>query len=1352
MGRHRFLHMKFTPALLIILCIVFPSFPGHVTIVTVITLAIFCTKFFKGNKLLSTLFVFLTLLPITLLFEPNVIPPDLNQVEERLDLAISSLGRPDFLDRHADLFNDWENHESEIYTILDNASSKSQVAYTLVDLNFNPRIWSGHVFSDDYSGLSQEQLFWIFRDNRAILAKIIPYPNQESRSFNLISELLVVSGNILDRPQAWYQKQHEGTPYQPIQWMTREFPVSRFFQPVFTLQKQSTPEPDPGIMDALPVNVQWVPFHDAFSPRELVALIWVATFCLLIFFYFHDESHWNKSNNHWRLALSGGCLLILSLPLSIELDYLQVFSNSFFSAWNVGNLLASPYHLITFFLFLYLFIKNAINDPRLNHITSRSLFRFLPKSTLTLTLLSLAFFPNWMQRNTQVSLCHPKEAFLGTGSFLVFFASLLILNLFIHLLLQSRKPSPVLMILVQFACFYWAPLPISLSLLSLWFILELNRIPGYKTKLNAPWFHRALTALLVSSMFYFQLVSFGNRELHQFIQKDWLQEATLVDQENHNRVMRVLDAFKTYQHQFSSFDNSYLASWLAKRSGLSEEAVEYSLLITTSEGDTISRAENKISLDSIAYEFAPSNRIEYLPEPLGSSRILLFRRPFEHHGESGELVIAITDRFQNLTSTKRTSSLFQNEGLEVPFKHGSVALKVYDKSGNPLNDLENPSQIPKEAFNKLQTKPFFSIQHKNTTQYFFNDNQRLFMIRIGSVTPIFLLARFLLIFVFCWGILTLLHRSEKLKKRTLFQLYARSFRFRLATLFFSVSLFPILMLLALFFGNFKNNQLQHELKQLIQQAFRIQSTFDPSSMMQFKETGDISLFEFGSLVETTYPELFSSGMLSSRMPFQTWKKLLNKDVSYCLEKVKTELPFSLNAVYLTHANQTVLGITHYADSVQFREELEDKLEVVFSLTFLILIGTSFFALNFSRVFMRPIASITRSATKMQRSVKQKPIPTFQKQNDLNRMIHAFNSMQEKITWNEKERQSQIDLLTLTLETMKTGLIGLNPQREIILCNKAFFAFFPSLKDPESGESIHPTLSPFKPRSELNLEKIYRVIPDLKNLFDSQKSISLSIRKNNQPQESIILCRLDIRHIEESKQGLKYIFLFEDITPQIETSRLKAWSEMARRIAHEIKNPLTPIQLEIDHINALYQDNHPNFKEALQEASIEIRTQLHKTATEFGDYARPVALDMKLQYLLPIVKECVSSYERTQDRIKINLKIQDNPLINVDMALTKKAISNLLINSYEAMHEGSILLQMKTENRNLILTLEDNGPGIDLDEKGKIFEAYFSTKTRGTGLGLAIAKKSFEAQGAGLTLDKNFDDGTRFFISFPVHET
>jgi len=240
---------------------------------------------------------------------------------------------------------------------------------------------------------------------------------------------------------------------------------------------------------------------------------------------------------------------------------------------------------------------------------------------------------------------------------------------------------------------------------------------------------------------------------------------------------------------------------------------------------------------------------------------------------------------------------------------------------------------------------------------------------------------------------------------------------------------------------------------------------------------------------------------------------------------------------------------------------------------------------------------------------------------------------------------------------------------------------------------------------------------------------------------------------EKAVDLRGILAIEDTTDAVAASRFKAWSEMASRVAHEIKNPLTPIRLEIDHLNRLYKDDHPDFGTALDEASREILDQvrhLQRIATEFGDYARPATLEPEQVDLSTLVESILAPYEKTLAEMTFVKELPAGFACRADARLLRRALHNIIVNALQAMDSvGELRVRLFAEKGMAHLWVEDTGPGIPVEERDKVFDAYFSTKDQGTGLGLVIARKYINLHGGTLAVDDHYVSGTRFIIRLPL---
>jgi two-component system nitrogen regulation sensor histidine kinase NtrY len=233
-----------------------------------------------------------------------------------------------------------------------------------------------------------------------------------------------------------------------------------------------------------------------------------------------------------------------------------------------------------------------------------------------------------------------------------------------------------------------------------------------------------------------------------------------------------------------------------------------------------------------------------------------------------------------------------------------------------------------------------------------------------------------------------------------------------------------------------------------------------------------------------------------------------------------------------------------------------------------------------------------------------------------------------------------------------------------------------------------------------------------------------------------------------------LLLVEDITDIIRSNRLSAWAEMARRVAHEVKNPLTPIQLSIEHLTKVYKDRSENFAEVLRECSETILKQvkaLRRLVSDFSLYGRPGALNKTDVNLESFLKDLVSSYRLPQG-IDLDAKISVGlPQIKMDADKVRGALMNIIENGLQAMNgSGKIFLSAeKTQDSFVRILIRDSGRGVPADVVPRLFEPYFSTKTGGTGLGLAIARKNIEDNGGKIHVESKEGKGTTVTVELPV---
>ncbi len=239
-----------------------------------------------------------------------------------------------------------------------------------------------------------------------------------------------------------------------------------------------------------------------------------------------------------------------------------------------------------------------------------------------------------------------------------------------------------------------------------------------------------------------------------------------------------------------------------------------------------------------------------------------------------------------------------------------------------------------------------------------------------------------------------------------------------------------------------------------------------------------------------------------------------------------------------------------------------------------------------------------------------------------------------------------------------------------------------------------------------------------------------------------------------------VLVFDDESEFARATRDSAWSEVARRLAHEIKNPLTPIQLAAERMRRKLLERLPaEDRDVLDRATHTIVAQveaLKSMVNAFGDYARPPRLELKSMRLSTIIREVVELYMGDTSRVDISLHLPDDEApVRADAGRVRQLLHNLIRNAEEALPEGRAQVEIALYggaegSRNYVeLEVRDHGPGIPENLKDRLFEPYTTTKAKGTGLGLAIVKKIVEEHGGHIRADNLQGGGARFRVRFPM---
>ncbi len=269
--------------------------------------------------------------------------------------------------------------------------------------------------------------------------------------------------------------------------------------------------------------------------------------------------------------------------------------------------------------------------------------------------------------------------------------------------------------------------------------------------------------------------------------------------------------------------------------------------------------------------------------------------------------------------------------------------------------------------------------------------------------------------------------------------------------------------------------------------------------------------------------------------------------------------------------------------------------------------------------------------------------------------------------------------------------------------------------------------------------------------------TLTLEGQMEVQGKLLTMGLNLSRMKnEAGQNLGFVFVFEDRTELIKAQKTAAWQEVAQRVAHEIKNPLTPIQLAAQRLRKKYFERSADFKAIFDESTNVIVNEvgsLKRMVDEFSKFARLPAPHMSKESLHDIIEKVTALYRGGHHDVEF---IQDFdfsvPDVNVDREQVRRVFVNLFDNAVQAMkHKGRIWVatEMDWKNHRVRITVADEGPGIPQEDYGKLFIPYFSRKRTGTGLGLAIVHRIVTDHNGIIQASSRFPHGASFTIELPV---
>jgi two-component system nitrogen regulation sensor histidine kinase NtrY len=366
--------------------------------------------------------------------------------------------------------------------------------------------------------------------------------------------------------------------------------------------------------------------------------------------------------------------------------------------------------------------------------------------------------------------------------------------------------------------------------------------------------------------------------------------------------------------------------------------------------------------------------------------------------------------------------------------------------------------------------------------------------------------------------------------------------------------------------------------------------------------------------------------------------------------------------------------------------------------------------------------------------------------EIGTLVQSFNQMTGDLQVSRSELEQRKKYMEIVLKNVAAGVISFDEKGRVTTINTSA----EQILEIKEEEFLDKNISEVLPKEYV--EKIQPLLSELKS--SGKDFIERQLTVNLKGKSLSLLINLTTLKDEEGNP-LGVVAVFDDLTQLIKAQRMAAWREVARRIAHEIKNPLTPIQLSAQRLRKRYLEKLEPDATVFDECTQTIVNQVEELkgmVNEFSNFARMPASQPTPSRLNEIIQETLVLFRGVKKQIHFEFIPDKLPVLNLDREQMKRVMINLVKNSLAAIeNEGNIRIQTSYDPTLQMVRLEvsDNGRGISDEDKGRLFEPYFSTRKSGMGLGLTIVNAIISDHNGYIRVRDNKPKGTTFLIELPV---
>lgn len=460
---------------------------------------------------------------------------------------------------------------------------------------------------------------------------------------------------------------------------------------------------------------------------------------------------------------------------------------------------------------------------------------------------------------------------------------------------------------------------------------------------------------------------------------------------------------------------------------------------------------------------------------------------------------------------------------------------------------------------------------------------------------------------------------------------------------------------------------------------------------------------------------------------------------------------------IAYAERAATAVADYENAEGARSGYQITFAMIFVIVaLLVLLVAVWFGMRIGSRLAAPIGELASAVERVGQGDFSVHVKTTDQDDEIGVLTQAFNRMTGELSRQRTDLTDanvQLDerrrFTEAVLTGVSAGVIGLDSNSIITLPNRSAAELLGTKVEVLKGQ------------------RFGQAVPELDHLLTAAmkqtgRATSSEVEINRQGKRRRLLVRVAREYEEDGIGG--FVVTFDDITDLVMAQRLAAWGEVAQRIAHEIKNPLTPIQLAADRLRSKYSDKIGEDRDIFDQCTETIIRQVHylgQIVDEFSDYATQTAPVFQKEELGAVVREAVFLQETRSPGIECQLNL---PAQKVFLACDARQISQLLTNILKNADEaltaslsGSDTSRAKIEITleeladSVLIRIEDNGPGFPAGDRMRLVEPYVTTREKGTGLGLAISKRIVEEHGGQLVLDDSSSGGASVNMIFQKND-